>query len=118
MNTLFSHGWCPRCKQLNLWHKLTCDFCGERLPWADLATCDQHGARCPHCDRENLFCATACEGCGKRLPWADTLEMVRGLAVNAREEERKTAITISLCIIGSIVFMTLMMVEVLIRTGR
>jgi phage FluMu protein Com len=111
MNTALSHGYCHRCKQLNLWTKLTCDFCGERLAWAELNLALQESGKCPRCQRENLYSATACGGCGYRLPWADTMDMVRKLAEDALEEARLTSITISVCVIVTLLVMVLMLLN-------
>jgi phage FluMu protein Com len=112
-NTAFSHGHCPRCKQLNLYGKLTCDFCGDRLPWAAATTAQNTGANCPHCHRFNPYCETACEGCGKRLPWADAVEILREARRDAAAEQRRTAVTLTVCIIVALFLMTMMMVDAL-----
>ena len=98
MENVPAGGLCRRCNQFNSYLKITCDFCGGRLVWAN-AGAATYGEKCPNCQQFNLYLKTNCQSCESRLPWADCAAAHRAAKGNAQKEQKSLAATITISLI-------------------
>jgi hypothetical protein len=92
---------------MNLYVKLTCDFCGDRLPWADTFAATS-GENCPHCHKFNSYIHANCASCDERLPWADAAAPRRAANGHVETEQKSFALVILICAIAFMLFMGFM----------
>jgi hypothetical protein len=95
---------CARCGRFNAYTKYTCEYCGDRLVWADTFAVAS-GEKCPECKAFNPYINSTCSSCGRRLPWANALAARHAASGKAEKEERSFAFTILWCAIAFVLFM-------------
>lgn len=97
-----ARGPCFRCHQLNAYTRSTCNFCGERLLWADTFAATA-GEECPICHHFNAYIRTVCESCNTVLPWAEAPAAKRFARGNVEAEQKPIVLVILFCSIAVII---------------
>ncbi len=93
MATPRARGACSNCRQPNAYTGYTCDFCGDRLLWADSFVATS-GEACPHCQEFNAYDKSACARCERELPWSESPAARKARAGTAESEQKSLAVTV------------------------
>jgi phage FluMu protein Com len=106
-----AHGFCPRCNKANVYSKISCDYCGKRLPWANVLAVDA-GEKCPHCSAFNRYDEKCCGSCGELLPWSEATDFLRRARAKGDAEDKSLFVIITAC---GVVFWLMMLWSVMKR---
>ena len=79
-----------------MYRKISCDYCGKRLPWANVLAVDA-GENCSNCNAFNRYDEKSCTACGEKLPWFEATDFLRRARQKSDSEEKYLFMVVTAC---------------------